>query len=153
MKAKCKLSFITALFFLSFSCTKTVTVPDLEGSLVGFVFTYDEYGNLLENHDNVLITTLGTGNYTTKSDKNGRFEFKGLPAGTYDIELEKEGFGTMKQFGIQHLGGKPTLVNQSEYDYIMSAFSLIQTPTSSINNLSLINDTIFKIQRRYRIAC
>jgi hypothetical protein len=143
MKVNSILSFsFAAIIFMSLSCTKEVTVPDLDGSLVGFVYTYDEYGNPLENHDNVLITAIGTGEFTTKTDANGRFEFKGLPAGTYEIDMEKEGFGTMKQFGVQHLGGKPTLLGQSEYDNILSAFSLIQTPTSSINGLSLVNDTL-----------
>jgi hypothetical protein len=143
MKANSTLSFVIALIFsITFSCTKEVVVPDLEGSLVGFVLLHDEYGNLLENHDNVLVTALGTGKFTTKTDKKGRFEFKGLPAGTYEIDMEKEGFGTMKQFSVQHLGGKPTLLNQESYDYIMSAFYLYQTPTSSITNLSIENDTI-----------
>lgn len=146
MKAKSALTFVIAfLFILPFSCTKEVTVPDLEGSLVGFVYTYDEYGNLLENHDNVLVTAIGTGIYTTKTDKNGRYEFKGLPAGTYEIDMEKEGFGTMKQFGIQHLGGNPTLLGHTEDDNIMSVFSLIQTPTSSIIQLSIKNDTLTAI--------
>lgn len=141
MKAKSILSFIIAIL-ITLSCTKEVTVPDLDGSLVGFVFTYDEYGHLLRNHDNVLITALGMRKYTTKTDKNGRFEFKGLPAGTYEIDMEKEGFGTMKQFSIQHLGGKPTLLGQAEYDNELTAFSLIQTPTSSITQLSIKNDTL-----------
>lgn len=143
MKATGLLSFImTCSLFLFFSCTKNITIPDLEGSLVGFVYTYNEYGNILESHENVLVTALGTEKFTTKTDKNGRFEFMGLPAGTYEIAMEKEGFGTMRQLGIKHLGGEPTLLGHDYYDFIMVAFSLIQTPSSSVSSLSIENDTL-----------
>jgi hypothetical protein len=143
MKANSILSFgIALILILTFSCTKDVVVPNLEGSLVGFVLLHDEYGNLLENHDNVLVTALGTGQFTTETDTKGRFEFKGLPAGTYEIDMEKEGFGTMKQFGVQHLGGNPTLLGQDAYGYSLYAFFMFQTPTSSITSLSIENDTI-----------
>jgi hypothetical protein len=143
MKAKSKHPFITALALtIILSCTNEIIVPDLEGSLVGFVYTHDEYGNVLENHDNVLVTALGTGRFSTKTDRNGRFEFKGLPAGTYEINMEKEGFGTMKQFGVQHLGGKATLLGQGYYDYDLYAFFMFQNPTSSITHLSIENDTL-----------
>ena len=143
MKANSILSFAIACIFCSvFSCTKEIVAPDLEGSLVGFVITLDEYGNLLESHDNVHITALGIEQYSTKTDMSGRFEFKGLPAGTYEIHIEKEGFGTMKQFGVQHLGGQPTLLGQHAEGSYLHTFCLFQTLTSSIVHLSIIKDTI-----------
>jgi hypothetical protein len=41
----------------------------------------------------------------TKSDDMGRFEFTGLPAGTYDLQIEAEGFATKTIEDIQ-LSGK-----------------------------------------------
>ncbi len=143
MKSKHLVSILAILLTLSITgCKNTITQPDLTGNMVGYVYTFDEYNNLLEKHDNVLVTALGIGHYTTKTDINGRFEFKGLHAGTYEIDMEKEGFGTMKQFGIQHLGGQPTLLGQAYYDYNMYAFFLYQTITSTITYLSFESDSL-----------
>jgi hypothetical protein len=144
MKAKFILSFVIALLInvIFFSCTKDGLLPDLKGSLVGYVYTFDEYARLLDDHSNVLITSVGLKPYETHTDNTGRFEFKGLPAGTYELHIEKEGFGTMKQFGIKHLGGKPTVLGLSLiYDY-SEAFFIYQIPTSEIQNLSIENDTL-----------
>jgi hypothetical protein len=123
-------------------CRNTVTQPDLTGSLVGYVYTFDEYAQLLDDHSNVLITAVGLKPSETHTDNTGRFEFKDLPAGTYELHIEKEGFGTMKQFGIKHLGGKPTVLGLSFlYDYD-GAFFIYQMPTSEIQNLSIENDTL-----------
>jgi hypothetical protein len=144
MKSKNLIFFTAILLILNLSgCNNTITQPDLHGNMIGFVYTFDEYSHILEKHDNVLVTALGNGHYTTKTDVNGRFEFKGIPAGTYELDMEKEGFNTMKQFGIQHLGGEPTLLGQyPDYDYYMYAFFLFQTVTSTITDLSFENDTL-----------
>jgi hypothetical protein len=126
-------------------CRNTITEPDLKGNMVGYVYTFDEYHNLLNTHDKVLVTALGNGKYTTKTNVDGRFEFKDIPAGTYEVDMEKEGFGTMKQFGVQHLGGQPTLLGQAYYDYNMYAFFLFQTVTSTITDLSYKKDTLSAI--------
>jgi hypothetical protein len=124
-------------------CKDTVIQPELTGSLVGYVYTFDEFANLLDDHSNVKVTALGLEQFSTSTDKKGRFEFKGLPAGTFELHFEKEGFGTLKQFGIQHLGGQPTTLGLS-YDGSVnsSAFFIYQMPTSEILSLSIDNDTI-----------
>ena len=145
MKAKFILSFVSALFLnlLFFSCTKDELLPDLKGSLVGYVYTFDEFANLLDDHSNVQVTALGLDHFSTRTDKNGRFEFKDLPAGTYDLNIEKEGFGTMKQFGIQHLGGQPTTLGLSLTGSTnSSAFFIYQMPTTEIISLSVEKDTL-----------
>jgi hypothetical protein len=145
MKAKFTLSFliILVLSIPFFSCSKEELVPNLEGSLVGFVYTFDEFANLLNDHSNVQVTALGLDHYTTRTDIEGRFEFKGLPAGTYELHFEKEGFGTLKQFGIQHLGGEPTTLGLSFSGSTNSeAFFIYQMPTAEILSLSIDQDTI-----------
>ena len=47
----------------------------------------------------------------------------------------------MKQFGIQHLGGKPTLLGQTQYNYA-SAIFIYQKLTSEITSLSIENDSL-----------
>lgn len=145
MKARFILSFVITLVLSIpfFSCSKEELVPNLEGSLVGYVYTFDEFANLLDDHSNVQVTALGLDHFTTLTDKKGRFEFQGLPAGTYELHFEKEGFGTLKQFGIQHLGGKPTTLGLSFNGATNSeAFFIYQMPTAEILSLSIANDTI-----------
>jgi hypothetical protein len=138
-------SLIWVICFLGLpGCTKDVALPDLEGSLVGYVYTFDEFAGLLDNHSGVLITALGLHNtYRTSTDADGRFEFRKLPAGTYELHIEKAGFGTMKQYGIKHLGGEPTIINNGTDDYTESfAFFLYEPSTSEILDLTIDNDTL-----------
>jgi hypothetical protein len=135
---------LTTLAFLCITgCKDTIIRPDLTGSLVGYVYTFDEFANLLDDHSHVKVIALGREHFSTSTDKKGRFEFKGLPAGTYELQFEKEGFGTLKQFGIQHLGGQPTTLGLSFDGSInSSAFFIYQMPGSEIQSLSMEGDTI-----------
>ena len=145
MKAKFIMFFAIALVIsiISLSCTKEELLPNLEGSLVGYVYTFDEFAGLLDDHSNVQVTALGLDHFSTRTDKNGRFEFKDLPAGTYELTIEKEGFGTMKQFGIQHLGGQPTTLGLSFNSSTNSgAFFIYQLVTTEIISLSVEKDTL-----------
>lgn len=133
---------IVTVFFLSVifqSCTKKGFLPDLEGSMVGYVYTLDEFSQLLSDHSSVLITALGKKEiYRTYSDKTGRFEFKNLPAGTYELHFEKPGFGTLKQFGIKHLGGEPTVLGMIfGHNSNGAAFFIYELPTTEINYLKI----------------
>jgi hypothetical protein len=112
--------------------------------MVGYVFAFDEFSVELTDHSGVLVIALGKENaYRTFTDKNGRFEFDNLPAGTYELQFLKEGFGTLKQFGIQHLGGEPTIVDMN---FINSSYTptflIYQIPTPEITNLKIENHTI-----------
>jgi hypothetical protein len=145
MKAKLILSFVSVFLFnaVFFSCNKDELLPALKGSLVGYVYTFDEFASLLDDHSNVKVTALGLDHFSTRTDKNGRFEFKDLPASTYELQFEKDGFGTLKQFGIQHLGGKPTTLGLN-FDPSLngSAFFIYRMPTAEIVNLSVDKDTL-----------
>lgn len=126
------------------NCREETLLPDLEGNLVGYVFTFDEFANPNKYHNGVLVTVYGLAHINqTYTDANGRFEFRQLPAGTYELHMEKAGYGTMKEFGIQHLGGEPTILGLNfNGPSSSSAFFIYERPTAKIINLSLMHDTL-----------
>jgi hypothetical protein len=145
MKISGSILAVTAFILTVFlSCTKDDSLPDLEGNLVGYVFKFDEFSQLLDNHAGVLITAYGVSHkYHTYSDENGRFEFKQLPAGTYELHFDKEGFGTLKQFGVKHLGGEPTILGMPfSASSGGDAFFIFKFQTAKILDLKIENNTI-----------
>lgn len=128
--------------FFQFSCNKEIILPDISGSLVGYVKLLDDFGVAYENQSDVSIKTVGThAVYVVKSDSKGRFEFFDLPAGTYDFEFSKNGFGSVWLKGVRHLGGEPTIL-QFIGNYIYPV-ELVQIPSTVISNLSLEADSLF----------
>jgi Carboxypeptidase regulatory-like domain len=117
-------NLIGILLILGFvGCEKeTLYLPDLTGDLVGYILTYNENAFLLDDHSGVTVTAIAYGQEQyTRTDRHGRFEFKGLRAGTYELHMEMEGFGTFKQFGVRHLGGMPTTLNHGPFCmYVLS---------------------------------
>jgi hypothetical protein len=143
MKLKWSINIVSLLFLLCVipGCSKNELIPDLNGSLIGYVYSFDEFSQPLADHGRVTILALGVDDlHFTFSDKNGRFEFKNLPAGTYELRFEKPGFGTLRQFGIKHLGGEPTVLNLNFGNVTTgSAFFLYQLPTTEITYLKIEN--------------
>jgi hypothetical protein len=127
---------------LLFSCTKDNLVPDLEGSLVGYVYTFDEFAVQLRDRSDVAVTALGLNHYTTcYTDEAGRFEFTDLPTGTYELVIHKPGFGILKQEGIKHLGGMPTTLGLSFSPAKNGeAFFIYQLPKTEIVDLKVENN-------------
>lgn len=127
------------------SCKEETLLPDLEGNLVGYVYTFDEFASPKEDHHGVLVTAYGVAHINqTQTDANGRFEFRQLPAGTYELQMEKAGYATMKAFGVQHLGGKPTTLGLNfSSSTNCEAFFLYELPTTLIIELSVENDTLY----------
>jgi Carboxypeptidase regulatory-like domain len=148
MKSRQYIIVVTVLFLsvIFKNCTKNEFLPDLKGSLVGYVYTLDEFAQSLNDHSGVLITALGINEvYRVFSDMNGRFEFKNLPAGTYELHFEKAGFGTLKQFGIKHLGGEPTVLYMPFFplDNSGAAFFIYEIPSTEITYLNIENDKVY----------
>jgi hypothetical protein len=127
---------------LLLSCKEDILVPDLSGNLVGYVLTYDEFGSQTEEKGDIHITATGNKTYSTLTDGDGRFEFKGLPAGTYELTAEKEGFGTGKKINIKHLGGKPTIVGLRFDGSTWDAFHLCHLPLTTVASMVFENDSL-----------
>lgn len=132
---------ISGITMLNYAgCSKEDWKPYLKGNMVGYVVLFDEFGNNLDNHSGVKVTAIGLDrNYTAWSDAAGRFEIADLPTGTYEIHMEKEGFGAYKQCGVKHLGGQPTILSSEGCHFYL----LCQVSTASIQQLRFEHDTIW----------
>ncbi len=111
----------------------------LKGDIIGYAYCFDEFGNKLEDFSGIQVYTEPDRKYSAVTDPNGRYVLRGVINGTYDLSFEKEGFGTMKLQGVEHLGGKSTVM---EYYYKDQAPFIYQNITAQINNIYLVNDTI-----------
>lgn len=139
MKKTHRIIFLFLIILISTGCSDE-TIPSLKGDMIGFVFTFDEFGNLYDDHQGVIVTGSGVHKmYTTTTEETGRFQLRGLPTGTYEIHFEKEGYGTLKQFSVQHLGGKPTLLGINDG----GIFFIYEMPTTGITNLVFNKDTAY----------
>ena len=135
---KLKSIMLALVFLLLFACSKKEWQPDLVGNIVGRVFLFDEFGTPLDNYGGVTITAFGSSrNYTAESDASGRFEISSAPTGTYELQFSKAGFGVLMRYGIQHLGGAPTILGDGTQAYFLYKYS-----SAHINSLSLVADTI-----------
>jgi hypothetical protein len=131
---------ILALTLFSACSDKEDFEPYLKGDIVGYAFCFDEYGNKLEDFSGIKVVTEPGRKYTAVTDKNGRYELKSVVNGTYNLSFEKEDFGTMKFFGIQHLGGSPTIVGY--YSYYDAAPFLYKKITTRINEIKCQGDSL-----------
>jgi hypothetical protein len=61
--------------------------------------------------------------HSTATNQDGNYELGGLGNGTYDLEFSKEGFGTMKAYGIQVFGNDTLRRNTFMYE-MMGAFKV-----------------------------
>lgn len=131
-------SILTIAFFLA-CCEKDEFAPYLEGDIIGYAFCYDEYGNDLEDYSGIKVVTDPGRKYSAVTDKNGRYVLTNVLNGTYNLSFEKEGFGTMKMFGIQHLGGKPTIIS---YHYSNDYVIIFKNITTHITAIHYQNDSL-----------
>jgi hypothetical protein len=113
--------------------------------MVGYVYIMDEFKtDVLSQNNRVLIKAFGMEDtYNTYSDNKGRFEFEDLPAGTYELQFLKDGYGTLKQFDIKHLGGEPTVIKPTLSNNSGSGFLLHALPKTTVTELKIEHDSLF----------
>ena len=139
MKILKYMALLMSAFWLAQGCSDEI-IPSLPGDMIGYVLTFDEFGNLQASHEDVTVTIFGSdGGYSATTDEWGRFQASGLPTGTYEIHFEKEGYGTLKQFSVKHLGGQPTILGLND-DWV---YFMYEIPATRITNLVLNNDTAY----------
>lgn len=139
-----QLLFAILLLLSLFSCQKEqVATPHLEGSIIGKVFTFDEFGEVISDNSGVLIKVENYGSISTVTDYYGQFELKGLATGTYTLTAGKEGFGNSIKYDVKHYGGKPTSLSGLYYGY--GPFILVEKSSGQIINMEIKNDTIYSI--------
>ena len=81
------------------------TGQNLIGNMLGYVSTVDETGNPTAK-DGVTVSLVGSSPLISAiSDPSGRFQFSSVSAGTYNLLFERPGYGTLRHFGVAHVGG------------------------------------------------
>jgi hypothetical protein len=131
---------IFSIFAIFIACAEQDEFePYLKGDIIGNAYCFNEYGNALEDFSGIKVTTEPDRKYSAVTNKEGRYVLKGVVNGTYDLSFEKEGFGTMKLFSIQHLGGSPTVVS---YYYDEEVPFLFGNITTEITQITYRNDSI-----------
>jgi hypothetical protein len=84
------------------SCTEDLPEPLFTEGMI--------YGNVNINDftsppEDVKVLAMGPyGNQSSTTDQEGDYAIGGLGNGTYELEFSKEGYGTVKAFGIQVFG-------------------------------------------------
>jgi hypothetical protein len=110
------------------SCKKDDTTPEsMTGDITGFVAMVDDMGNRVPNAAGTVAKLEGASpEAQVTTDANGRFALTNVKAGTYNLLLERPGFGTARRLSVAHVGGsQPTFLGQ---------VGLIQTSRTQITN-------------------
>jgi hypothetical protein len=125
------------------SCSKNEYLPDLEGDIVGYAYSFNEFEELFPDNSGIKVFTQGDKIYRAVTDRNGRYEFRNVPIGTYTLIFEKPGFGTVKYYGVRHLGGTPTIVGKTSDGYYIYGAFIYQKPVTRIIDLKIVNDSLY----------
>lgn len=104
-----KILIASIMFFtlLMISCSKTEYVLNLSCNLSGNIITISEFGERLDEKDNVRIELDGSDPLLFAiTDTSGAFVIENVPTGTYNYIISKEGYVEQQYQGIQILGGE-----------------------------------------------
>ncbi|MFT5892189.1 MAG: hypothetical protein ACI9Y7_002299 [Dokdonia sp.] len=121
--------FYIIIPLLFFSCSSEEKTDQIGiGSITGTVKLFTSRGGHSPN-DNMRVSIEGTSPLITiLTDQNGSYRFDNLPYGRYDLQFEKEGFGTFIRGNILH---------QQEETAIVAFETLGEKSTTEINQLQL----------------
>lgn len=104
-----KVFIILILFTTLCGCFKKEETEFLNGNMTGLVELYilPSYAHP-DNFSGVKVSIENT-SYMVFTNEIGRYDFKDIPAGTYNIIFEQEGYNTEKITGLQFMGGNVTV--------------------------------------------
>ncbi|WP_273215920.1 carboxypeptidase regulatory-like domain-containing protein [Runella zeae] len=78
--------------------------PIRTGDIVGEVTLFNESGSVVSDRSGVTVAIDGT-NINVKTDELGKYRFVNVPQGTYNLRLNRNGFGEVRIISRQHVGG------------------------------------------------
>lgn len=128
---KCLVLVASALFLVA--CDEKDIA--LKGDVIGFVRLLDENGSEILDRSGVMVSL--SDQHTATTDASGKFEINGVPAGSYIVTYEKEGYGTYKSFNFSFAGGRKPAVLYNIYLLKLPGFSLTQFHVFPQDNLSV----------------
>ena len=120
------------------------TGPNLTGNMIGYVSAYDDNGNIAKAGTTVTIDNQ-TPALTTTTDANGKYQFSDLKTGTYNLTFIRTGYGTMKRYGVGHVGGdQPTYLGVQGMTVVATATitGFTFSPSSSTNSYTNYTITV-----------
>lgn len=97
------------------SCNKdedTTPEPVTKANIIGSVNLYDE-GVMQIDNSKLIVKVEGT-ELSATTDTDGDFTLSDVPFGTYTLIYEKSGFGTFKNYDIEHTNtGSSTIITEN----------------------------------------
>ena len=148
MKSKSILISIAIIVLVFNSCVKEgpegppgASGSALSGSLVGFVYLYDEYGVPISDKSGVTVTVDGyIPSLSATTNSSGKYQIDNMTAGTYDLIFSKTGYATYKSLSLSFVGGvKPRVFNTT----------LVQQATTTVSSLTVT----FYSSTQFTLAC
>jgi len=120
-----RLGILTGIILGALTCScEELPDPLFTNSVIyGNIDLYYSYDEVPEN-----ISVTANGPYGKKkalTDSNGDYRIDGLGNGTYELEISKEGYGTMYHYGIQLFGNDSVRVR----DELFKRMTGIKLPT------------------------
>jgi len=118
------------------SCSENDEPTNIETGFYwgGYVRLWTENGSIIQDGSGVELSLEGT-NYRTLTDQYGKWKIYNVPAGTYNLVAQKEGFGNHKFLDYEYSGSD----NANNFGQ-----TLIATPTYLIDSIEIdfVNDNV-----------
>lgn len=134
-----KLNYLTLGFIILLgltSCNKdndSTPEPVTKANIIGSVNLYNEGVTQIDN-SNMIIRVEGT-ELSAITDTEGDFTLSDVPFGTYTLIYEKSGFGTFKNYNIEHTNtGSSTIISETPSLGEISTTQITAIESSVIGN-------------------
>lgn len=131
MKKSLTLLFAFAFLFsgiILFSCKKEIVYEMPKGELKGQILLYG-LSSQAGNSGVTVSVESPSGTINTLTDIEGKYDFKNLSAGIYNITFSKDSFATYKYISFQFFGGN--------IPYVMYPIQLEKLPYFQISNFQV----------------